>query len=74
MLNIAKALAPQSKPGDILAMRLIVEADPQVQILGLKFSAIEIETLWLAFSGDLCAGFLILNDETLIQFQQWLSE
>jgi hypothetical protein len=39
-----------------------------------RFSDIEIEHMWEQFSGDFCASWLIVSQEGLDSFKEWLEE
>lgn len=67
MNNIIRVLTPRTSPNEIQRIRAAVP------ILH-RFSDLEIEKLWEAFSDNVCAGWLIVNDETLGQFKEWASE
>lgn len=66
MSNLSDCLQSEYS-GDIAKIR---EATP----LLFRFSDLEIERLWDRFSDSRCAGWLMVYDETLRDFQDWIKE
>jgi hypothetical protein len=65
-MNMFEALKPES-PESIVAIR------KAVGILG-RFTDIEVEQLWKAFSRTYAAGYLGTDEETLKNFATWLEQ
>jgi len=49
-----------------------VEKIKQSNPILAAFSGVEIERLWERFSDTYCAGFLIVSEESLANFNKWL--
>lgn len=71
MSNILKALTPRY-PEHVAKVREITKTDPLLSRFSL--SDIECELLWEQFSRDFGGSFLIIHDETVANFKQWLTE
>lgn len=71
MENLVKALAPQF-PTDIRLIRAKLASMPVLDRLSLSDK--EVEFLWETYSGDLCASYLCVHEDTLNGFAEWLRQ
>jgi hypothetical protein len=66
--NLFKCLSPN--PDVVADIAKIKKAVPFVQ----RFTDLEVQTMWKTFSRDACAGWLNVDDQTIAQFMDWISE
>lgn len=66
MENLKRALVPKY-PEDIPKIRTALHPF-------LSVSDCEVGRLWELFSSDQCAQYLIVGDDTLRQFREWIDE
>ena len=71
MNNIVRVLSVGDDAQDIQRIRTSIK--DRFSLI-TRFSDLEIKLLWEGFSDSMCAGWLIVHEETLNQFVSWLEE